>query len=197
MDAGKAGEKLIVRAHIAAMSIAVMLSGCVAPPMQPAHAVAGSPPPPPNTDIYAYPLKGQTPDQVDRDRYECYVWANKQTGFDPSAPHVPPHERVRVLSGPPGPPPGTGTAVGAITGAILGAAASGPGNAGAGLLVGGLLGGAVGTAAEASANQQAQANAVAVESAEMRRYDAQMEQQAANFRRATSACLDARGYTVR
>jgi hypothetical protein len=107
------------------------------------------PPPPPNTDLYVYPLKGQTPDQVDRGRYECYVWATKQTGFDPSAPNVPPH------------------------------------------------GGAVGTAAEASADQQAQASAVAAERAENRQYSAQMERQTANFRRAASACLDARGYAVR
>lgn len=182
----------------AALSLAAMLSACVVmPPPPPARALDAAPPPPPNTNIYAYPLKGQTPDQMDRDRYECYVWATRQSGFDPSAPNVPPHDRMRVLAGPPGPPPGTGTAVGAITGAILGAAVSGPRDAGAGLLVGGLLGGAVGTASEASANQEAQAKAKAMERAEMRRYAAQMEQQAANFRRAASACLDARGYSVR
>jgi hypothetical protein len=60
-----------------------------------------------------------------------------------------------------------------------------------------LLGGAVGTAAEASADQQAQASAVAAERAEIRQYSAQMEQQTTNFRRAASACLDARGYAVR
>jgi Glycine zipper 2TM domain len=178
----------------ALVSLAAMLSGCVVSPPRPARLAD---PPPPDTNIYAYPLKGQTTDQTDRDRYECYVWATRESGFDPSAPNVPPHDRTRVLAGPPGPPPGTGTAVGAITGAILGAAVSGPRDAGAGLLVGGLLGGAVGTAAEASANQQAQANARAMEDAEMRRYAGQMEQQAANFRRAASACLDARGYSVR
>ena len=181
------------------LCIAAMLSACVVPPPQPPppRVVDVPPPPPPNTNIYAYPLKGQPPDQVDRDRYECYVWATKQSGFDPSAPYVPPHDRMRVLAAPPGPPPGTGTAVGAVAGAILGAAIAGPRDAGAGLLVGGLLGGAAGTAAESSANQQAQANAYAVEHAEMRRYSAQMEQQAANFRRAASACLEARGYSVR
>jgi hypothetical protein len=176
------------------VALAAMLFACVVPPPRPARLVD---PPPPNTSIYAYPLKGQTPDQTDRDRYECYVWATRQSGFDPSAPNVPPHDRMRVLAGPPGPPPGTGTAVGAVTGAILGAAVSGPRDAGAGLLVGGLLGAAVGTAAQASADQQAQANARAMEGAEMRRFAAQMEQQAANFRRAASACLDARGYSVR
>jgi hypothetical protein len=174
----------------AALAIA-MLSACVVPAPPPARAADALPPPPPNTDLYVS-VKGQTPDQVDRDRYECYVWATKQTGFDPSAPNVPPHDRLRVVSGPPGPPPGAGTAVGAITGAILGAAVAGPRNAGAGLLAGGVLGGAVGAAAEASADQQPQASAVAAERAEIRQYSAQMEQQTTNFRRAASACLDAR-----
>ena len=121
------------------LCIAAMLSACVVPPPPPPppHVVDVPPPPPPNTNIYAYPLKGQPPDQVDRDRYECYVWATKQSGFDPSAPYVPPHNRMRVLAAPPGPPPGTGTAVGAVAGAILGAAIAGPRDAGAGLLVGG------------------------------------------------------------
>ena len=35
-------------------------------------------------DIYAYPAKGQSQSQQDRDRYECHSWAVKQTGFDPS-----------------------------------------------------------------------------------------------------------------
>ena len=40
-------------------------------------------------------------EQLDRDRYECYRWAMKETGFDPSAAEVPPHRRVRVVTGPP------------------------------------------------------------------------------------------------
>ncbi len=110
--------------------------------------------PPPNVTVYAYPQQGQSPQQMDRDRYECSTWATQQTGFNPSAPNVPPHERVQVVSGP---PPGTGVAVGAVTGGILGAAVSNPRNAGAGLLLGALLGGAIGAGAEASADAQAQA----------------------------------------
>ena len=50
----------------AALSIA-MLSACVVLAPPPARA-ADALPPPPNTDLYVYPVKGQTPDQVDRDR---------------------------------------------------------------------------------------------------------------------------------
>jgi opacity protein-like surface antigen len=30
------------------------------------------------------PVKGQSQDQLARDRYECYVWAKQQSGFDPA-----------------------------------------------------------------------------------------------------------------
>ncbi|MGA2023162.1 MAG: glycine zipper family protein [Steroidobacteraceae bacterium] len=139
-----------------------------------------------------YPAHGQSPDQLERDRYECHVWAVQQSGFDPSRPGAPPSQRVVVE---PATPPGAGTAVGAIAGAILGAAIAGPRNAGAGLLVGGITGAAVGTASDV--NAQAQANA---EQAQFDRSQAASAQAAGagemNYRRAIGACLDARGYTI-
>jgi hypothetical protein len=36
-------------------------------------------------DVFVYPKEGQTDEQRDRDRYECYTWAVDQTHFDPSA----------------------------------------------------------------------------------------------------------------
>jgi len=87
--------------------------------------------------------------------------------------------------------PGAGTAVGAITGAILGAAIAGPREAGAGLLLGGITGAAIGSASDA--NAQAQAN---VEQARINSYAASGAAGAWNYRRAISACLDARGYTT-
>jgi hypothetical protein len=36
-------------------------------------------------EIFVYPNLGQSDEQRDRDRYECYLWAVQQTGFDPSA----------------------------------------------------------------------------------------------------------------
>ena len=135
-----------------------------------------------------YPANGQTPEQQERDRYECHVWAVQQSGFDPSRSGVPPGERVVVQ---PATPPGAGTAVGAIAGAILGAAIAGPRDAGAGLILGGITGAAVGSASDA--NAQAQAN---YEQARIDRNSAGVEQGAANYRRAISACLDARGYTT-
>ncbi len=34
--------------------------------------------------LYVYPLKHQSNEQQDRDRYDCHRWAVQQTGYDPS-----------------------------------------------------------------------------------------------------------------
>lgn len=181
---------------VAVAAVVTFLAGCVeAPPPRPMPPPPAAPPP--NTDVYAYPLHGQPQEQQDRDHYECSVWATQQTGFDPSAPGVPPHQRVHVVSA--GPPPGTNTAIGAVTGAIIGAAISPRWQSAGGALAGAVVGGAIGSAADAS---NAQANAANMQqargaAAQDRGAVAAQEQKAANYRRAIGACLDARGYSVR
>src|ERR1700733_6607097 len=176
---------------LAAVAVAAALSACV---VQPPPRDLAPPPPPPNVTVYAYPQNGQSPQQLDRDRFECSNWATQQTGFNPSAPSVPPHDRVQVVGGP---PPGSGVAVGAVTGGILGAAVSNPRNAGAGLLLGALLGGAIGAGAEASADAQAQGAANASADAHMQAQAAQIERKASDYRRALGACLEGRGYSIK
>jgi len=169
---------------------ALAVSACVTAP--PPHAPPPAPPPtvsPPDTTVYAYPVHGQTPEQQDRDRYECSIWATQQSGFSPSAPGV--QAQPRVVSAP-SRPPGTGTAVGAVTGAIIGAAISNPWQAATGALAGAMVGGAIGTAADAADAQQTRTVYVADQ-----RQIAQQHSQAGNYRRAMSACLDARGYSVK
>jgi hypothetical protein len=73
--------------------------------------------------LYVYPLKQQSSEQQDRDRYECHSWATRQTGFDPSRaypsnptyldpqPYRP--SQPHVLRG-----AGRGAALGAVGGAI-------------------------------------------------------------------------------
>lgn len=94
-----------------------MLAGCAAPPPRQYVVPAQPAPPVAQTPIIVYPAQGQSPQQLEKDRYECHVWAVQQSGFDPSQPGVPATQRVVVQ---PANPPGTGTAVGAIAGAILG-----------------------------------------------------------------------------
>jgi outer membrane lipoprotein SlyB len=187
-----------VLASAVAAVAGAMLAGCIeAPPPRPTAPpppqVQAPPPqaqaaPAPNSDVYAYPLRGQSPQQQDRDHYECSTWATQQTGFDPSAPGVPPQHQVHVVSGP---APGSGTAAGVVTGAILGAIIGGPYQAAGPALAGAVGGGAIGTAAEASARQS---QTITVTD---QRALAQIQQRANNYRRALSACLDARGYSVK
>ena len=172
-----------------------ILSGCVEAPPRPYRAVERVPAPPPEqvAEVIAYPAQGQAPEQLDRDRYECHNWAVKQTGFDPSVPGVPPHQRI-VIHGPPPPPPGSGVAAGAITGAVLGAIIGGPRNAGAGAAVGAITGAAVGGVAE---QQQTQAAYDAQDRAVANAGPPAQEQRAGAYRRAITACLEGRGYSVR
>ena len=34
-------------------------------------------------ELVIYPAKGQSQEQMDKDKYECYSWAKQQSGFDP------------------------------------------------------------------------------------------------------------------
>jgi hypothetical protein len=186
-------------ACVAVAAVAAILGGCVeAPPPRPLPPPPPvQAPPPPQTDVYAYPLHGQPAEQQDRDHYECSVWGTQQTGFDPSAPGVPPHERVHVVSA--GPPPGTNTAIGAVAGAIIGAAIAPRWQTAGGAVAGAVVGSAIGSVGDAA---NAQANAAnyqqaRIASAEDRRAAALQERKAADYRRALSACLDGRGYSVR
>jgi hypothetical protein len=156
-------------------------------PVEPAPA-----PPPPSTEVYFYPTKGQSAAQQDRDRYECYLWAKKQTGFDPSAPGLAPHQRVRVI---PTAPPGSDTAAGAVTGAVIGAVVSPPSRSAEGAAVGAIAGAVLGAASDASRQEQAERVQQHYDQQQVRRM-ARLEQQADSYRRAMAACLEGRGYTV-
>src|SRR6202453_1638075 len=167
------------------LAAGLALAACVTPP--PRVLLCRAPPRPPPQKVFVYPNNGQSPEQTDRDRYECHVWAVQETGVAPSRPAAPPPERVVVQ---PANPPGSGTAVGAIGGAILGSIIAGPRNAGAGLVIGAATGAIVGSAADANAQAQAQINqqTAAQIAASRARAD--------SYRRALSACLQGRGYTV-
>jgi outer membrane lipoprotein SlyB len=146
----------------------------------------------PITQVYFYPKEGQTTEQQSRDHYECYNWAMKKTGFDPSQSSIPSERRVKVV---PMPPPGHDTVALTIAGAVLGALIAGPRHAGGGALIGAGSGALFGAASDATRQQYAQQ----MEEAYARRdqaLDARYEGKARDFRRAMSACLEGRGYSV-
>lgn len=173
---------------------AILAVGACATTPQAASVQADAPTPhPPSTQVYFYPTRGQSAAQQDRDRYECYLWARKQTGFDPSAPQLAPHQRLEVK---PMPPAGHDTAVGAATGAVLGAVVSPPGRTAEGAAVGAVAGAVVGAASDAARQEQAERVQQQYDQRDAQRA-ARLEQQASSYRRAMAACLQGRGYTVR
>src|SRR5258708_14258918 len=175
----------LARAFAGAIPVVLLglLSACVTPPPR-TYAV----PAPPPQRVYVYPANGQSPDQTERDRYECQVWAVQQTGVDPSRADASAYERVVVQ---PANPPGSGTVAGVIGGAIIGSIIGGPRNAGAGAIIGGATGGVIGSASDANAQAQARQTQQQInESAAAGRARAD------SYRRAIGACLQGRGYTV-
>lgn len=146
----------------------------------------------PATTVYFYPQRGQSPAQQDRDKYECYLWSVEQTGFDPSALSLAPHQRVMVV---PRPAPGHDTAVGAVAGAMIGAVAGAPRNSAGGAVLGAIAGGMIGAASDASRQEQA---AKVQKRYNQRSQDdfASLERRASEYRRAMGACLSGRGYSV-
>jgi hypothetical protein len=145
------------------------------------------------TQIYFYPAKGQTTEQQSLDHYACYNWAVDQTGFDPSISSIVPEQRVRVV---PMPPPGHDTVVMSIAGAVLGALIAGPRHSGGGALIGAASGAMLGATSDISRQEYARQMEEAYQNRNVAR-DLHNEKRALDFRRAMSACLEGRGYTVK
>ncbi len=139
------------------------------------------------SQLFIYPSKGQSPEQQNRDRYECHTWSVQQTGFDPTAPQTaqaapPPSEPKKggILRG-----GARGAAVGAVGGAIAGDPGKGAAIGAAG---GGLIGGM--RRRDQKRSQQHQQAQYA------QQQQAQASQNRANYDRALRTCLTGRGYTV-
>ncbi|MCB1953009.1 MAG: glycine zipper 2TM domain-containing protein [Zoogloeaceae bacterium] len=169
---------------------ALMLAGCAAPRSGPVGgppaAVEASP-----REMAVYPARGQSARRADRDRYECHLWAVRQSGFDPARSPAPARASVRRVE--PDPPTGTSTTMGAVAGAVVGAAVANPQRTLEGAAIGAVVGGVAGNAADNAREARAQA----IEERMADRRDQPREQRADNYRRAITACLEGRGYTVR
>jgi len=140
-------------------------------------------------ELIIFPAKGQSDEQMDKDKYDCYNWAKKETGFDPmlvpTASAPPPKQKETKASA------GRGAVGGALLGAGLGKVTGGSVKKGA---VAGGVGGAVvggsrkaGTAEENKKANQQWAN----------EQGAEYSQKRSKYNRAYSACLEGKGYTVK
>ncbi len=132
-------------------------------------------------EVIAYPKKGQSQEQFEKDQFECHKWAKGQTGVDPTqtqqAAAPPPPQKGGAVKG-----AARGAAVGAIGGAIAG-------DAGKGAAIGAGVGAAGGAMRQGRQNQQAA----------QAQQQAQAQAQAAQgqYDKAYATCLEGRGYQVR
>ena len=134
--------------------------------------------------LYVFPAKNQTAEQQSKDDADCYKWAVKESGYDPMNPTK--VEAKKAEGGRSGEVVG-GAARGAAAGVAIGAIA---GDAGEGAAIGALAGGLAGRRARKAGNAQEQQKnnqAAAQQNAEMEN----------SFKKAFSACLEGKGYTVK
>lgn len=145
---------------------------------------------PPTTSIskglglYIFPSNNQTQEQLDADEMECYKWAKEQTNFDPLNPtKVEAATADTSLNG----SAVVGAAKGAAAGAAIGAIG---GDAGQGAAIGAVVGGLAGRRARRAGDQaeQQQNNAAAA---------ATNQEMVDGYKKAFSACMEGKGYTVK
>lgn len=149
-------------------------------------AVAQPPiPTPQQLGFFVYPAKGQSAETQQTEQYECYAWAQSQTGIDPTAP--PP----AAPAAPKGPQADgsaiKGAAGGAAVGTAIGAIA---GDTGEGAAIGAVAGALRGR--RMSKQKQKQQQQAAEQQAQ-----AQGTQTRETFNKAYGACLEGKGYTVK
>jgi len=134
-------------------------------------------------DLAIYPKSDQSPEQQEKDQFECYGWAKDDSGFDPMAPpratEQPPQQQA---------PQGgvlRGAARGAAVGAIIDDSEGAKKGAWAGAAVGGMR-------RQDQKRKEAQAH---------QQWEQQQQQIYAEnrnrYNRAYSACLEARDYIVK
>jgi hypothetical protein len=157
--------------------------------------------------LYAYPGKGQSHDQQLIDESDCYNSAQQQTGVnaDTPAPQPPSSADVQAAqaqAADAAPQQKGGRARGAARGAVGGAVIGGiAGDAGTGAAVGATVGTVRGGRQQRKANAAAKDEASAQGGAQVQQqYQSQKaayDQQMNTFKRAFSACMDARSYSVK
>jgi outer membrane lipoprotein SlyB len=144
-------------------------------------------------DFVVYPAEGQSNEQMEKDKFECYSWAKGQSGFDPmqmptaSSP-APPKGDKSVAGGVVG-----GGVLGGAGGAIIGGIAGGKKGAKKGALIGGLTGGTIGGMRSGSQNKQADAKRKQWEQEQANQYMQKRNLYNRNF----AACMEGKGYSVK
>jgi len=179
---------------------------------QPAAAAAPTGPVPSfsaanKVGLYAYPGKGQSHDQQLIDESDCYNSAQQQTGVNADAPAPQPPssadvQAAQAQAAESAPQQKGGRAKGAAKGAVGGAVIGGiAGDAGKGAAIGAGVGTVHGGRKQRKANEaskeQASAQAGSDVQQQYQNQKAAYDQQMNTFKRAFSACMESRGYSVK
>lgn len=151
-------------------------------------------------DLFIYPAQRQSDQLLADDRYACHLWAVRESDFDPSRfGEVAPPRIVRVPV-PENQADGAaekGAIVGALAGAVIGAHND---EIGEGAVIGMVVGAITGAAIEERGGNEAQELARAEaqgRAEEIRQTKAERLLRRSDYRRALTACLQGRGYSVR
>lgn len=133
--------------------------------------------------VYVFPTQNQSEDQQEKDKADCYKWAVDQSGVDPINP--PDVQAAPVQTGPDGSVV-RGSAGGAAAGAAIGAIS---GDAGKGAAIGATAGAIRGARGRRRRGQFEEA----ASQVQAQQTQADLMDQ---FKKAFSACLQGKGYTV-
>jgi hypothetical protein len=179
-------KRFIKNQHVGSSATTRLLKGVTALALGAATALAYAQAPTTQgaaAGVEVYPAKGQSAQQQDKDKYQCFEWARAQTGFDPTqatqaAPATQPHQSRGL---------GSAMVKGAAGGAAVARIAHGDAGRGA---AAGAISGAMREGAQkqqlVQASQQQAAQQQAVRGQQRGAYD-----------RAFGACMEGRGYSVR
>ena len=141
-------------------------------------------------NVYAFPKSGQSPDVQSKDEAACYQWAVQNTGVDPFQLQKQAQQQAAAgqqQAAQAGQGAGVkGAAKGAAAGALIGGVA---GDAGKGAAIGATAGFVAGRSRARGAKQQAEQQAASTQQA--------TAQQIEGFKKAFSACLEAKQYMVK
>ena len=175
-------------ASLIALTLVAGISPAAVAQSEPVQLAAGTAQAKHPLGLIIYPAQGQTPEQQVRDEQACYGWAQQQVGplsIGPSVDSAAQAGKAKADSATQG--AGVkGAAGGAAGGALIGGIAGDAGRgAGIGAITGALRGRRAKREAEQQAEQQARAQA-----------QTQGSQQASTFKKAMTACLEGRGYSV-
>jgi hypothetical protein len=195
--------------HLVAFAVLVLASTSITAQTSPPAGSSDAWSPAKSIGMFAYPKNNQNADQQLKDESQCYGSAKQNSGVDPqaaaaAAPSADTQQAAQKQAaqqaGKDAPKGGTvkGAAGGAAGGAAIGAIA---GDAGKGAAIGATAGAVAGRRAQKKASSAAQQQAAQQTAQQQQQAQSQAtaehQQKLDSFKRAFSACMDSKGYSVK